>query len=134
MANAVISSMDKLSDYLKQIKVPGTDVNVGDATIGFFTTVGGTSLISKGLAAIPALAGVATSPVGGAISLIGAAYLAKEVAQAAGVDIAIKKPNEYMIASAVLALLAAVFLPQALFAIAPAGAAQALQSVITLVK
>lgn len=126
--------VDEISEYLKRIKIPGTDMNLGDAVIGFFTTLGGASIVHAGMTAIPSLATIAGGPVGGAIALIGGAWIGKEVAQAAGVDVAIKKPNDFMIASAVLTLLATVFMPQAVFTVAPAGTTQALQSVTLLVK
>lgn len=134
MANAVMNQLDRVSEYLRQIKIPGTEMNLGDAVVGFFTTIGGASVVHAVLSSVPNLAGLATGPVGGAIALIGGAWIGKEVAQAAGVDIAVKKPNDFMIASALLTLLATLFLPQAVFTVAPQGTVQALQSVVLLVK
>ena len=134
MENAVATRFDQISDYLRKFKIPGTDLNLGEVAIGFFSTVGGASLVHAAMKAIPAAAGLATGPVGGAIALIGGAWLGKEIAQAAGVDSAVAKPNDFMMASAVFTLLATVFLPQAVFTIAPEETAKALQSVVHLVK
>lgn len=134
MENAVATRFDQISDYLRKFKIPGTDLNLGDAAIGFFSTVGGASVVHATMKAVPAVAGLATGPVGGAIALIGGAWLGKEIAQAAGVDSAVAKPNDFMMASAVLTLLATIFLPQAVFTIAPEETAKMLQSVVHLVK
>ena len=121
--------LDQLSDYLEKIKIAG--MNVGEMAIGFFSGLGGSSLLYAGLKAFaPAFV---SSPVGGALVLLGGAWLGTEIAQAAKVDLAQKDPYKYMAMSAVLMLLATMFLPEAVFTFTGAGTAQALQSVTLLV-
>lgn len=121
--------LDQLSDYLEKIKVAG--VNAGELLVGFFSGLGGASIIHGVLSyAAPAFA---TGPVGGALTLLGGAWLGTEIAQAAKVDLAQKDPYKYLAASAVAMLLATMFLPQAVFTFTGASTAQALQAVTLLV-
>ena len=132
MANGIMGKLDELSDYLKKIQVPGTDMNLGELTVDFLTTTGGASIFYAATNAIaPALA---STPTGGAIALIGGAWLGAEISQSANVAPAVKDKIKYMVVGAVAVALAALFLPGAVFGVMPGTAAKALQSVVLLVK
>ena len=128
----VRAKLDELSAYLEKVKIPGTDMNIGEAAANLSLTGFGTAVVYwAGSKVAPALA---AGPVGGVIALAGGAYLAKEISQAAKIPAAMRDPTKYMIAGAALVVLASIFMPEVLFGQIPQYAGQALQSVITLVK
>ena len=128
----VRGKLDELSAYLENVKIPGIDMNIGEAAANLSLTGFGTAVtywVATKLA--PAFA---AGPAGGVVALAGGAYLAKEISQAAKIPAAMKDPTKYMIAGAALVVLASIFMPEVLFGQIPHYAGQALQSVITLVK
>ena len=120
---------DQISDYLEKIKFAG--MNAGEMLIGLFSGLGGAALTNAALEAWNAA--FAASPVGGALTLLAGAYIAKEIGQAAKVDLALKDPYKYMAASALLMLLVAMFLPGSMFTLTGTATAKALQAVTLLV-
>jgi len=124
--------LGELSDFLKKIKIPGTDMNLGEAVVDLSLTGFGTAASYWAVASVAP--SIATGPVGGAVALGAGAWLAKEFAQASNVPAAVRDPTKFMIAGAALVILAAIFMPSVLFGSMPHYAGQALQSVITLVK